>query len=196
MGKPFHHPQSSFYGWSRANGGGADSRNTGSVILYITNRLSFIWSVSRELSVIAMTRVTNFGIKRTHLEAGFSNDDTPSKEIAIEGQSSVGIHDPTVSSEAPPPKKKRKRTPKSKRDGNLAKNATEKRDETRENDSLKGHTEDDPVENGASPPATGKSAKRNKRNKERRNKGKLFPEIPQLIIYMSSGFLLLSDFQF
>jgi zinc finger CCHC domain-containing protein 9 len=121
-------------------------------------------------SVIAMTRVTNFGIKRTHLEAGFSNNETPSKETAIGGRSSVGINDPTASSEAPPPKKKRKRTPKSKRDGNLAKYAAEKKDETRENDSLK---EDDSAENGATAPATtGKSAKRNKRNKERRNKGK------------------------
>jgi len=101
-----------------------------------------------------MTRVTNFGgLKRTYQEAGFSNDET-SKETA-----SAGIHDPTASSEATLPKKKRKRTPKSKRDGNLA---------TEDKDSLKGDTGNntDPVESGI----TGKSAKRNKRSKERRKK--------------------------
>lgn len=110
---------------------------------------------------IAMTRVTNFGLKRTYLEAGFSNDETPSKEadLIVPGgeQSST---DPTP---AAPPKKKRKRTPKSKRDGNLTKNAAEGKGEAGKND-----TENVTVEIGATVPATGKSAKKNKRNKERR----------------------------
>jgi zinc finger CCHC domain-containing protein 9 len=124
-----------------------------------------------------MTRVTSFGIKRTYLEAGFSNDEIPSQETAISPggeQSSAGSHDPIASSEAAPPKKKRKRTPKSKRDGNLAKNADENRNETKDNDSLKRGTEDDPVESGTIAPTTGKSTKRNKRNKERKKKGRFF----------------------
>ncbi|KAJ7282944.1 hypothetical protein C8J57DRAFT_1433313 [Mycena rebaudengoi] len=62
-----------------------------------------------------MTRVTNFGIKRTHVQAGFG-DATPT------------VDEPTVPEPngaelpAPPPKKKRKRTKMSQRDGNKAKN--------------------------------------------------------------------------
>ena len=108
-----------------------------------------------------MTRATDFGIKRTYLEAGFSNDETPSKETALVEKS---LTDPTASSEAAPPKKKRKRTPKSKRDGNLTKNDAESKGEAVKNDS-EGAT----VESGTtSVPASGKSAKKNKRNKERR----------------------------
>ena len=123
---------------------------------------------------IAMTRVTNFGLKRTYLEAGFSNDGTASKETALivpGEQSSTGIYDPTASSEAAPPKKKRKRTPKSKRDGNLTKNAAEGKSEAGKNGS-----EDVTVESGTTVPATGKSGKRNKKNKERR-KGKSFAKL-------------------
>ena len=117
-----------------------------------------------------MTRVTNFGLKRTHLEAGFSNDETPSKGTAL-----PAIHDPTASSEAvPPPKKKRKRTPKSKRDGNLAKSAVDNTAEARESDSLKRNAED--LVESTIAPATGKSAKRNKKSKERRKKGMFFPK--------------------
>ena len=123
-----------------------------------------------------MTRVTNFGIKRTYLEAGFSNDQAPSNETALivpgGEKSSTGKHDP---SEAAPPRKKRKRTPKSKRDGNLTKNAAESKGDEGKN--VKGDTDDaTTVENGTTVPATqaGKSAKRNKRNKERRNKSKSF----------------------
>ncbi|KAJ6547627.1 hypothetical protein B0H19DRAFT_1033564 [Mycena capillaripes] len=61
-----------------------------------------------------MTRVTNFGIKRTYVQAGFSAD-------AVEEPVA-----PEPTSEAlptPPPKKKRKRTKMSQRDGNKAKNA-------------------------------------------------------------------------
>jgi zinc finger CCHC domain-containing protein 9 len=112
-----------------------------------------------------MTRVTNFGLKRTYLEAGFSNDETPSKETALTVPS-TGIHDPSASSEVAPPKKKRKRTPKSKRDGNLTKNAAESKGEAGKK--LNGDTEEVKVESGTTVPTTGKSAKKNKKNKERR----------------------------
>lgn len=62
-----------------------------------------------------MTRVTNFGIKRTHVQAGF-------------GDAAPTVDEPTVPEPngaelpAPPPKKKRKRTKMSQRDGNKAKN--------------------------------------------------------------------------
>ena len=53
-----------------------------------------------------MMRVTNFGLKRTYLEAGFSNDDPPSKETALVPgggeRSPAEIRNPTAtSSEAP-----------------------------------------------------------------------------------------------
>lgn len=61
-----------------------------------------------------MTRVTNFGIKRTYVQAGFSAADAVEEPVAPEPAS-----DPLP---APPPKKKRKRTKMSQRDGNKAKN--------------------------------------------------------------------------
>ncbi|KAJ7097866.1 hypothetical protein B0H15DRAFT_937262 [Mycena belliarum] len=61
-----------------------------------------------------MTRVTNFGIKRTYVQAGFSE---AVKEVVAEPVAMV------PSEPAPPPKKKRKRTKMSQRDGNKAKNA-------------------------------------------------------------------------
>ena len=119
-------------------------------------------------NLIAMTRVTNFGLKRTYLEAGFSNDESKETALVTGGEPSPSkIHDPSnPSSEAPPPKKKRKRTPKSKRDGNLAKVSVEAKDETRENESQKGDAEAS-VKSGTTAPATGKSAKRKKKNREK-----------------------------
>ncbi|KAJ6596959.1 hypothetical protein DFH09DRAFT_107080 [Mycena vulgaris] len=62
-----------------------------------------------------MTRVTNFGIKRTYVQAGFSETAAVEEPVAAE---------PTSEAQpAPPPKKKRKRTKMSQRDGNKAKNA-------------------------------------------------------------------------
>ena len=133
-----------------------------------------------------MTRVTNFGLKRTYLEAGFSNDDPPSKETALvprgEGErSSTEIHNPTATSfeapQAPPPKKKRKRTPKSKRNGNITNDVAENKDGVRENEFLKRDTEveSDPVEKSTAD-AAGKSAKRQKKKKNKRDKGKSFTE--------------------
>jgi len=71
-----------------------------------------------------MTRVTNFGRKRTYLAAGFASEPQESTNVSAtaasipqELQNAVDIAD------QPPPKKKRKRTKMSKRDGNAAKNA-------------------------------------------------------------------------
>ena len=109
----------------------------------------------------AMTRVTNFGIKRTYLEAGFSNDETPSTETV--DKPSNGINDPSASSEVSPPKKKRKRTPKSKRDGNLTKEP--------EGEAEKNGSDDVTVKSSdTTVPATGKSAKKRKPAKIKRNK--------------------------
>ncbi|KAF7338244.1 hypothetical protein MVEN_02049700 [Mycena venus] len=66
-----------------------------------------------------MTRVTNFGIKRTYVQAGFSDtavDSTSTEPVVSEPNESEALP-------APPPKKKRKRTKMSQRDGNKAKNA-------------------------------------------------------------------------
>ncbi|KAJ7709840.1 hypothetical protein B0H17DRAFT_1155692 [Mycena rosella] len=63
-----------------------------------------------------MTRVTNFGIKRTYVQAGFSD---AAAAAAVEQPVTAVVPD----AEAPPPKKKRKRTKMSQRDGNKAKNA-------------------------------------------------------------------------
>lgn len=56
-----------------------------------------------------MTRVTNFGRKRTYLES--------SAESQVEGGESPETPETPDVGSAPPAKKKRKRTPKSKRDG-------------------------------------------------------------------------------
>jgi len=138
-----------------------------------------------------MTRVTNFGIKRTYLEAGLSNDETPNKEIALVEPSTAGIHDPATQ----PPKKKRKRTPKSKRDGNLGKDVAESKGEARENDLLKKDTKEDLGQSSTTAQAaTGKSAKRNKRNKERRKNGKSFPKHSFVIDIWAQTYSLFSDF--
>ncbi|KAJ7172415.1 hypothetical protein C8R46DRAFT_1085876 [Mycena filopes] len=62
-----------------------------------------------------MTRVTNFGIKRTYVQAGFDN---AAAEEAVPEPAA-----PAEETPAAPPKKKRKRTKMSQRDGNKAKNA-------------------------------------------------------------------------
>ncbi|KAJ7111578.1 hypothetical protein C8R43DRAFT_1041471 [Mycena crocata] len=63
-----------------------------------------------------MTRVTNFGIKRTYVQAGFSEPPAAEELVA-----SVAPEPSSETQSAPPPKKKRKRTKMSQRDGNKAK---------------------------------------------------------------------------
>ncbi|KDR67577.1 hypothetical protein GALMADRAFT_258256 [Galerina marginata CBS 339.88] len=74
-----------------------------------------------------MTRATNFGIKRTHLQAGFAQEDGHIPEPADQRSGDVDEveGDGSYDTVAPPPKKKRKRTPKSKRDGYAAQKAAE-----------------------------------------------------------------------
>ncbi|KAJ7109442.1 hypothetical protein C8R44DRAFT_802528 [Mycena epipterygia] len=62
-----------------------------------------------------MTRITNFGIKRTYVQAGFADAAAVEEPVASEPASEA--------QPVPPPKKKRKRTKMSQRDGNKAKNA-------------------------------------------------------------------------
>lgn len=63
-----------------------------------------------------MTRVTNFGIKRTYVQAGFA-DAAAAVEVPVASEPA------SEAQPVPPPKKKRKRTKMSQRDGNKAKNA-------------------------------------------------------------------------
>ncbi|KAF5328672.1 hypothetical protein D9619_011651 [Psilocybe cf. subviscida] len=78
-----------------------------------------------------MTRVTNFGIKRTYVQAGFAEpDDTPQPSGSTRTSNSelTSGENGSASAEslsATPAKKKRKRTPKSKRDGHAAERAAE-----------------------------------------------------------------------
>lgn len=84
-----------------------------------------------------MTRVTNFGIKRTYLQAGFAADDTSSSVPTDQPSTSSNgagtkantengaLKSPDAGETVPRPKKKRKRTPMSKRDGYAAQRALE-----------------------------------------------------------------------
>ena len=69
-----------------------------------------------------MTRVTNFGRKRTYVAAGFASEAQESTSIPQESHNAIDV-DEKQEIDQPPPKKKRKRTKMSKRDGNAAKNA-------------------------------------------------------------------------
>jgi zinc finger CCHC domain-containing protein 9 len=59
-----------------------------------------------------MTRITSFGRKRTYLEAGFEADEAPIMQKTV-----VAEPTPDPAEALPPKKKKRIRTPLSKRDG-------------------------------------------------------------------------------
>ncbi|KAH7913282.1 hypothetical protein BJ138DRAFT_657062 [Hygrophoropsis aurantiaca] len=77
-----------------------------------------------------MTRITNFGRKRTYVEAGFSAEAAADSELARDvepSQETTSTHraaDPTDST-SDPSKKKRKRTKKPKADGSKGKESTE-----------------------------------------------------------------------
>ncbi|KAJ6502499.1 hypothetical protein C8R45DRAFT_621558 [Mycena sanguinolenta] len=105
-----------------------------------------------------MTRVTNFGIKRTYLQAGLSETvDTAAPEpVASEPNESEALP-------APPPKKKRKRTKPSQRDGNKAKNAAlQQEGVTAETE---GQTESAPPAAQSTKPTTKKSKPKTKKTK-------------------------------
>jgi len=85
-----------------------------------------------------MTRVTDFGRKRTYVEAGFPEQEL-SQNIEVESHTSqagsstamlnannvLGTEKNQDAAAVPPLKKKRKRTPKSKRDGHAAQRAAD-----------------------------------------------------------------------
>jgi zinc finger CCHC domain-containing protein 9 len=99
-----------------------------------------------------MTRVTNFGIKRTYVQAGFD-------AAAVEEKEPVALSEPASDAlPAPPPKKKRKRTKMSQRDGNKAKNAAMQ----------EGATEEANSESAPPPAQPPKPAKKSKPKKSAR----------------------------
>ncbi|KAF8149481.1 hypothetical protein B0H34DRAFT_667709 [Crassisporium funariophilum] len=128
-----------------------------------------------------MTRVTSFGRKRTYLEAGFAQDGPqagasesgePRVELQLSGSNMTGQADPNVPITAPP-KKKRKRTPMSKRDNYVPPNSIADIKGTGEegHDGAAGGLSAEGVEKGPTKAlAGGKAAKKNKKNKERRQK--------------------------
>jgi zinc finger CCHC domain-containing protein 9 len=63
-----------------------------------------------------MTRITNFGRKRTHVEAGFAPEPAAELEQSNPPAPTAAALTEASTVDAPPAKKKRKRTPKSKRD--------------------------------------------------------------------------------
>lgn len=71
-----------------------------------------------------MTRATDFGRKRTYVAAGFASEPQESTNVSATAASiPQESHNAVDIADQPPPKKKRKRTKMSKRDGNAAKNA-------------------------------------------------------------------------
>lgn len=129
-----------------------------------------------------MTRATNFGRKRTYVQAGFTDHeashcptvDTPQSEsstAALKNNDLNGNEPTQDATAAPPPKKKRKRTPKSKRDGYAAQRAAEAI--TLEEKSNDGDSEVDGTKTGgdSEKPTLTRVEKKQKRNLARRMKG-------------------------
>ncbi|KAG5636324.1 hypothetical protein H0H81_008408 [Sphagnurus paluster] len=107
--------------------------------------------------MILMTRITNFGRKRTYVEAGFESN---TLETQVETLNNIeGNGDPPT-----PPKKKRKRTKPSMRDGNTGVKAAEA---AAERERRKAEAEAR-AQNGQ--PVLSKSAKKKKRDKDRKEK--------------------------
>ncbi|KAF5385982.1 hypothetical protein D9615_002626 [Tricholomella constricta] len=119
-----------------------------------------------------MTRITSFGRKRTHLEAGFSNNppDGPEKIITADTTSDGSKVEGSGETTAPP-KKKRKRTKPSMRDGNTGVKAA---DAAAERERKKAEAEEARAQaaagEGGDAPLS-KSAKKKKRDKDRKEKG-------------------------
>ncbi|KAK7020560.1 hypothetical protein R3P38DRAFT_2970183 [Favolaschia claudopus] len=103
-----------------------------------------------------MTRVTNFGIKRTYVQAGFADVAEP----AIPESEKPTVSEPSGPLD-PPPKKKRKRTKPSKRDGNKAKAVAEGNEETETNPAAQPETSP----NTAPAPKSKSKTKKSKRVK-------------------------------
>ena len=110
-----------------------------------------------------MTRITNFGRKRTYLESSTDSQGEGSGTMKNQLQDHAEVVDSGAS--APPPKKKRKRTPKSKRDGHGTRPMGSAPDEEAKDVS--------PGENAlpdAEADKPSKSSKKEKKKKERKDK--------------------------
>ena len=118
-----------------------------------------------------MTRITNFGRKRTHLEASHFQDDSEAKQYEQpwdgitmdEGEEITGRDEP-----GSPPKKKRKRTKPSMRDGNTGVKAAQAAAERAEKDKERAKR----LAEGGSDESVvlSKSAKKKKREMDRKLK--------------------------
>jgi zinc finger CCHC domain-containing protein 9 len=64
-----------------------------------------------------MTRITDFGRKRTHVQAGFPDDSEPAQEPTEPHASTSTLPSESQPHDQVPPKKKRKRTKKPKENG-------------------------------------------------------------------------------
>jgi zinc finger CCHC domain-containing protein 9 len=117
-----------------------------------------------------MTRVTNFGRKRTYVAAGFASE--PQESIPQESHNAVDIGDKQETNQ-PPPKKKRKRTKMSKRDGNAAGElSTEGAAVVRE---PANGGEGEAKEVGPSKTTPGKTAKKNKEKRQKCTQSITYP---------------------
>lgn len=120
-----------------------------------------------------MTRVTNFGRKRTYVDSGIGPQTDPGTDSL---QDERANDDPPVEETAaeavPPPKKKRKRTKMSKRDGYAAERAAiAGGDAGSESKDVDIEEKSGEVNEIVTPkPALSKSAKKKKREKERKTK--------------------------
>lgn len=130
-----------------------------------------------------MTRITNFGRKRTYLEAGLTTHLPDGATNQNTEPPTITDHSKTDQSEnAAPPKKKRKRTKKSMRDGNTGVLAAKAEEERTEREAKAKLTQQEAVAAAGTSelPALvlSKSAKKKKREKDRKVKGMCSPFNP------------------
>jgi zinc finger CCHC domain-containing protein 9 len=127
-----------------------------------------------------MTRITNFGIKRTYVEAGLSSNEKSVSE-PTEPQEAVPRMEDSIARTGDvgqPPKKKRKRTKMSKRDGNPGKIVGEEREngvgEVEDEGKCTASAAGDAERDAASTNHTSAKSKKKKQGKDRRQKGSTF----------------------
>jgi zinc finger CCHC domain-containing protein 9 len=147
-----------------------------------------------------MTRVTSFGRKRTYVDSGIGSQVDPdaTEQPQQEAKDELKVEGAVEETIAPPPKKKRKRTKMSKRDGNAATKAAM---EGVDNADSKGVGEEDQdreekseevlSESAPPKPTLSKSAKKKKREKERKIQStcsRLIP--PRVAPYLRNNLVL------
>jgi len=134
-----------------------------------------------------MTRATNFGLKRTYVQAGFPEHEAsqsttvnipqPESSTTALKKNKTGL-EPTQedTADGPPPKKKRKRTPKAKRDGYAAQRAAEAGItlEGKSNDEEGGEVDETKIGGDSEKSTLTRVEKKQKRNLARRMKGPFF----------------------